>query len=234
MPATRQERPAADHGQARHAQDDAWQIDQGDTSPHEDQTDSAASQLTEQEAQPWAQQQGRRSEYRPSFGDPTAMSRYTRDNYGSGGKAQPYTVNSVGQSGKSKFDRRPNIERATSSGSRSGKIIALVVVFVIVVVVGLLNPFAQTGDTDTGQTGGMVTTAATQPSLPTPIMSESSGITMHSAVAMEDLTEILIHNASYAYANEITTQLTEATNTEIIAAHGTGRVAPSSPRATTG
>lgn len=45
---------------------------------------------------------------------------------------------------------------------------------------------------------------------------------MHSAVAMEDLTEILIHNASYAYANEITTQLTEATNTEIIAAHGTG------------
>ena len=171
------------------------------------------------------------------------MSRYTRDNYGSGGKAQPYTVNSVGQSGKSKFDRRPNIERATSSGSRSGKklpnvspkiIIALVVVFVIVVVVGVLNPFAQTGDTDTGQTGGTVTTAATQPSLPTPIMSESSGITMHSAVAMEDLTEILIHNASYAYANEITTHLTEATNTEIIAAHGTGPWPPSSPRATTG
>lgn len=238
MPAMRQERPAADHVQGRHAQDDAWQIDQGDTSPHEDQADSAASQPTEQEAQPWTQQQGRRSEYRPSFGDPTAMSRYTRDNYGSGGKAQPYTVNSVGQSGKSKFDRRPNIERATSSGSRSGKklpnvspkiIIALVVVFVIVVVVGVLNPFAQTGDTDTGQTGGMVTTAATQPSLPTPIMSESSGITMHSAVAMEDLTEILIHNASYAYANEITTQLTEATNTEIIAAHGTGRVASEQP-----
>ena len=238
MPAMRQERPAADHVQGRHAQDDAWRIDQGDTSPHEDQADSAASQPTEQEAQPWTQQQGRRSEYRPSFGDPTAMSRYARDNYGSGGKAQPYTVNSVGQSGKSKFDRRPNIERATSSGSRSGKklpnvspkiIIALVVVFVIVVVVGVLNPFAQTGDTDTGQTGGMVTTAATQPSLPTPIMSESSGITMHSAVAMEDLTEILIHNASYAYANEITTQLTEATNTEIIAAHGTGRVASEQP-----
>ena len=45
----------------------------------------------------------------------------------------------------------------------------------------------------------------------------------------EDLTEVLIHNASYAYANEITTQLKEAKNTDIIAAHGTGRVASEQP-----
>lgn len=196
------------------------------------------SQDIDQQAQPWAQQQSRTSTYRPSFGDADATSRYARESYGSKRKQGSYTVNSVGQSARSKFDRRPNIERATSERSRSSKklpsvspklIAFIAVVFVIVVIVSVINPFAQTGDTETGQTGGTVTAAKAEPSLPTPIMSESSGITMHSAVAMEDLTEILIHNASYAYANEITTQLTEATNTEIIAAHGTGRVASEQP-----
>lgn len=65
--------------------------------------------------------------------------------------------------------------------------------------------------------------------LPTPIMAESSGIELHSAVAMQDLTEILIHNASYSYACAIDTKLTEATNTDVIANHGTGRKASAQP-----
>lgn len=65
--------------------------------------------------------------------------------------------------------------------------------------------------------------------LPTPYMAESKGIKLHSAVALNQLTEILIHNASYDYAYEITTQLTEATNTEVMAAKGTGRVADEQP-----
>ena len=54
-------------------------------------------------------------------------------------------------------------------------------------------------------------------------MAQSAGVDLHCAVSMSDLTEILIHNASYTYACEITTQLEEATNTEVIANHGTGR-----------
>ena len=240
MPVVQRDHQVASRPQVQHEQEDSWQIDQG-ALQQESSADTDATQVpqdTGQQTQPWAQQQGRTSTYRPSFGDADATSRYARESYGSNRKQGSYTVNSVGQSARSKFDRRPNIERASSERNRSSKklpnispklIIALVVVFVIVVIVGVLNPFAQTGDTGAGQTGGTVTAAKAEPSLPTPIMSESSGITMHSAVAMEDLTEILIHNASYAYANEITTQLTEATNTEIIAAHGTGRVASEQP-----
>ena len=68
-----------------------------------------------------------------------------------------------------------------------------------------------------------------EPSLPTPIMAECDGIELHSAVAMEELTEILIHNASYDYAMELTTELDEATNTEVMENHGTGRVASEQP-----
>ncbi len=65
--------------------------------------------------------------------------------------------------------------------------------------------------------------------LPTPIMAECDGIELHCAVTASDLTEILIHNASYAYACSLTTQLEEATNTEVMANHGTGRVASEQP-----
>lgn len=240
MPVVQRDRQVASRPQVQHEQQDPWQIDQGDLQqePPVDTTVAQVPQDIDQQAQPWAQQQSRTSTYRPSFGDADAASRYARESYGSNRKQGSYTVNSVGQSAKSKFDRRPNIERTSGERSRSGKkllsvspklIVVIAIIFVIVIVVSVLNPFAQTGDTDTGQTGGTVTTAAAQPSLPTPIMSESSGITMHSAVAMEDLTEILIHNASYAYANEITTQLAEAKNTDILAAHGTGRVASEQP-----
>lgn len=239
MPVVQRDRQVASRPQVQHEPQDPWQIDQGDLQqePPVDTTVAQVSQDIDQQAQPWAQQQGRTSTYRPSFGDAEAASRYARESYGSKRKQGSYTVNSVGQSARSKFDRRPNIERASSERSRSGKklpnvspkLIAIIAaIFVVVIVVGVLNPFAQQGDS-AGQGQGTVTAVKSEPSLPTPIMSESSGITMHSAVAMEDLTEILIHNASYAYANEITTHLTEATNTEIIAAHGTGRVASEQP-----
>ena len=60
-------------------------------------------------------------------------------------------------------------------------------------------------------------------------MASCDGVDLHSAVSMQDLTEILIHNASFTYAKPLTTKLKEATNTDIIAAHGTGRVASEQP-----
>lgn len=235
---------ASAYAQARQAQQEheaQWGVDQGLGQHSKDQLDPfepQVSQEAEPQDQPWAQQQGRQSAYRPSFGDPEATSRYARESYGSSRKKGFFTVNPAGHSGKSMFDRRPNVDRTPSSHRSSSsklpnispKIIAIIAaIFVIVILVSLFNSCGQQGDADAGQTQGATTSVATQASLPTPIMSESSGITMHSAVAMEDLTEILIHNASYAYANEITTQLKEAKNTDIIAAHGTGRVASEQP-----
>lgn len=172
----------------------------------------------------------------PASGKLTAKS-YARDSYTSSSRAsKEITFNASGtRSTESKYDRRPAVEyapnRSRGAHSRkdkrsiSPKLIAVIaVVFLAIIGIGAFNIFSNPNEdsfTQAGQTGG--------PSLPTPIMSESSGITMHSAVAAEDLTEILIHNASYAYANEITTQLAEATNTEVIAAHGTGRVASEQP-----
>lgn len=238
MPAvqqTRQERHVPEHPQVQEFDEAAWDVDQGVDGRPEAVADPFAPQVTHevaQETQPWAQQQGRTSSYRPSFGDPEATSRYARDSYGSSRKKGSFTVNPAGQSGKSKFDRRPNVERASSSRGSSArklpnvspKLIAIIAaVFVVVVLVSIFSSFAQPGGGAAGQGGDAMTSTTKQASLPTPIMSESSGITMHSAVAMEDLTEILIHNASYAYANEITTQLKEAKNTDILASHGTGR-----------
>ena len=235
---------ASAYAQARQAQQEheaQWGVDQGLGQHSKDQLDPFEPQLSEEaesQAQPWAQQQGRQSAYRPSFGDPEATSRYARESYGSSRKKGSFTVNPAGHSGKSMFDRRPNVDRTPSSHRSSSsklpnispKIIAVIAaIFVIVILVSLFNSCGQQGDADAGQTQGATASVAKQASLPTPIMSESSGITMHSAVAMEDLTEVLIHNASYAYANEITTQLKEAKNTDIIAAHGTGRVASEQP-----
>ena len=99
----------------------------------------------------------------------------------------------------------------------------------IVVIVAIARPFGASNTSTTAQNTMTTSTAAQTAALPTPIMAESSGIELHCAVAMKDLTEILIHNASYSYADEITTKLTEATNTEVIAKHGTGRKASEQP-----
>lgn len=241
---TEEAQHASAYAQARQAQqahEAQWGVDQGLGQHSKDQLDPFEPEVlqeAESQAQPWAQQQGRQSAYRPSFGDPEATSRYARESYGSSRKKGSFTVNPAGHSGKSMFDRRPNVDRTPSSHRSSSsklpnispKIIAVIAaIFVIVMLVSLFNSCGQQGDADAGQTQGATSSVAKQASLPTPIMSESSGITMHSAVAMEDLTEVLIHNASYAYANEITTQLKEAKNTDIIAAHGTGRVASEQP-----
>ena len=113
-------------------------------------------------------------------------------------------------------------------------LIALAAALVIFAVLIVVKPFGLFGGEDASSTGQQKTVASTTAtaktvSLPTPIMAQSEGLDLHSAVAMESLTEVLIHNASYEYACDITTKLTEATNTEIIAAHGTGRVASEQP-----
>ena len=66
--------------------------------------------------------------------------------------------------------------------------------------------------------------------LPTPYIAQGgNGIKLHSAVRADQLTEILIHNASFSYADALTTRLVEATNTEVMAAGGTGRVVDEQP-----
>ena len=156
--------------------------------------------------------------------------------------AQRYSRDAYAHQRKSVYAR--NVPRSaiysgpTGRGTKSGKSLpiwligAVAAVFLVIVVVVIANPFGQ-GDANTTQqkaaTGGGANKTAAASYLPTPIMAESAGLQLHSAVAMNELTEVLIHNASYAYANEITTQLQEATNTELIAKHGTGRVPSTQP-----
>lgn len=180
-----------------------------------------------------AWEQAQRSPSRTSVAGRHAHDPYTSNYQYRAAVSQPGTHTVQG-----KYDRRPMIDKpADHSKSLLGRLpnISLkyvgiaAVILVVVIALIVINPFGAKGDDV--QTGGSGTPVAASagPSTPTPIMSESSGVTMHSAVAMEDLSEILIHNASYAYANEITTQLKEATNTEVIAAHGTGRIASEQP-----
>ncbi|MGN0072889.1 MAG: hypothetical protein ACI36W_03710 [Coriobacteriales bacterium] len=65
--------------------------------------------------------------------------------------------------------------------------------------------------------------------LPTPYMASCDGVKLHCAVRADQLTEVLIHNASYSYALPLKTKLTEATNVDVIAQHGTGRDANAQP-----
>lgn len=164
--------------------------------------------------------------------------KYSRSSYVKNLRNAPIGAHSVTRNDASKYDRRPDVDYpADRRKSLTGrlphipmKIVgAVAAVLVVLVIVGavLLDQRDNEAMDLSAITGGGNSAQAV--SLPTPIMSESSGITMHSAVAMEDLTEILIHNASYAYANEITTQLAEAHNDDIIAAHGTGRIASEQP-----
>lgn len=111
-------------------------------------------------------------------------------------------------------------------------IAAIAIVAVLVGVLAVAHPFSSSiHPTDPSQIVSATTaqTTAEETGLPTPIMAESDGIQLHSAVKMSDLTEILIHNASYGYAEEITTELTEANNEEVMENHGTGRKASDQP-----
>ena len=116
----------------------------------------------------------------------------------------------------------------------AGCVVAIALVAAAVLVAGPFN--AGEGGSDASDTRGVFASISTSgdeeegtASLPTPIMAESEGLELHCAVAVEDLTEILIHNASYSYACAITTELSEATNTEVMENHGTGRVASEQP-----
>ncbi len=105
---------------------------------------------------------------------------------------------------------------------------------VVVVAICLALRPASNGSASNSDTGGTdivsgISASGEQHGLPTPIMAEVDGVKMHSAVAMEDLTEVLMHNASYTYALPMTTQLTEATNVDVMAAHGTKRKASEQP-----
>lgn len=116
------------------------------------------------------------------------------------------------------------------------KVIVVGLIVLVIVVAGLSMLLSRCSggaagvanheDTEMGE--GAIP-AAEEQFLPTPYMAESSGVKLHCAIRVDQLTEILIHNASYTYANPITTELTEATNTEVMAAHGTGRVASEQP-----
>ncbi len=105
-------------------------------------------------------------------------------------------------------------------------------VVVIAAVCLALRPAANVGTGGAGGTdivSGTASASGDTRGLPTPIMAEADGVKMHCAVKMEDLTELLLHNASYTYALPLTTQLSEATNVDVMAAHGTGRKAFEQP-----
>lgn len=136
-----------------------------------------------------------------------------------------------------------------SQGSHSipsqGPIIPLPVIILVLILVLGITVFALTrcnavgGATlqSTNEQASGIADEESQPSeeeliasfLPTPYIAECKGIYLHSAVRSDQLTEILIHNASYSYALPLTTRLTEATNADVMAAHGTGRDASLQP-----
>lgn len=114
-------------------------------------------------------------------------------------------------------------------------IIALVLIVVALMAFGLTRLVSCGGSTKPQSGASSVieeieqTTAVEERYLPTPCIAEGGGIKLHSAVRADELTEVLIHNASYSYADALDTKLVEATNTEVMAAHGTGRNADDQP-----
>ena len=163
---------------------------------------------------------------------------FSRDNYRSRNGASQRR-NSARQ-----YDSSPATYRTRTKRKRRKSKLPLIIgalVIIALVVFGVSKCMGRVG-VDSGQSSAAgdtqmaesVTTTedsqdANEAYLPTPYIAESDGITLHSAVAANELTEILIHNASYDYAHEITTQLTEATNTTVMANNGTGRVASEQP-----
>lgn len=140
-------------------------------------------------------------------------------------------------SSSEKYRHRSGRTSHAGSAAVPGKrplIVALVVLVVVViaavglVVNGSLSKVSGSGKLS-GSGSSALASSAYNDKLPTPIMAESEGIKLHSAVAMDDLTEILIHNASYSYAEPITTKLKEADNEKVMKEHGTHRNASKQP-----
>lgn len=143
-----------------------------------------------------------------------------------------HTHGSAGHAGDKGSHGRARSRRGAGGLGR----VALVVGVVAVVAVGVLFVHALgggggsvTGGKLSNPNGQTLASTAADDELPTPIMAQSMGVKLHSAIAMNDLTEILIHNASYSYAEPITTKLKECTNVEVQKKHGTGRNASAQP-----
>ena len=121
---------------------------------------------------------------------------------------------------------------STSTGGSGGKlkfiIIGIIAILAIVLIVVGLRSCAGCSSVNADKTSTDMAETEVEVEA-TPWIAEGSGVQLHCAVSVDDLTEILIHNASYSYACELTTQLVEATNTDVIAAHGTGRDKASQP-----
>ncbi len=134
---------------------------------------------------------------------------------------------------RQKYSERSRYVSERSSHRHSRRIIviiaALILIALIVIASFILSGNSNNSSFSNDGISGAVNSATKDRSLPTPIMSEADGVQMHCAVAMEDLTELLFHNASYTYAYGMTTQLSEATNADVMAKHGTGRRASTQP-----
>ncbi len=197
--------------------------------PAPQQAQQPAPQQPQQAAQPSPQQSAAQDSQAAR-----GSGRYDRDSYQARNRSETVVRR---RSKDAKGSRRSSQGR----GSR----VAIVVLIVIVVlaigggVFGVANVMrsdyensSSGGNSSFGSWwGGGATEEVEDDSayLPTPIIATSEGIELHSAVPVNHLTEILIHNASYSYACPIETQLTEATNVDVIAAHGTGRDAAAQP-----
>ena len=133
--------------------------------------------------------------------------------------------------------RSPRHSSRRRRGWSAKRIIAFLIIVAIVIAAAVffIKPQSNTGTSNnsasmsSSSSTAASTTTQEGDALPTPIMASCDGIKLHSSVSMQSLTEILIHNASYSYAKKLKTKLKEATNTEVMAAHGTGRIASEQP-----
>lgn len=126
----------------------------------------------------------------------------------------------------SSYSRKAGTAATKRSPARKIAAVAIAVIALVAVVGAVAHTFVTGGiapGTADNDIVGVNGTTEAQAKLPTPIMAKSKGVYLHCAVSMDDLTEILIHNASYDYACPITTKLTEATNVDVMKAHTTGR-----------
>ena len=119
--------------------------------------------------------------------------------------------------------------RRTKRSRRGGKVLAVVVIVVAALVIGVYSTRPQLDLGSSSGTGFLNAERPVEEELPTPIIAQCKGVDLHSAVRASQLTELLIHNASYDYAFPLTTKLEEATNTEVMQNHGTGRDATRQP-----
>lgn len=200
-------------------------VEQSKTSVHGHSSEHAYAASSDRETR-------RGKHYNARGGRHSASSKYSRDSYTSSRSAHAHEH---GERSGSSTHRHDEGRRLAGGRGLKPYLAALVAVIVIIAVVVIANPF-NASNTIGGKQGTNMNAAnstaydsSADDALPTPIIAESNGVQLHSAVAANDLTEILIHNASYAYAAPLTTKLTEATNTEVMANHGTGRNASEQP-----